>query len=130
MKGLMLHEMTHILIFHPTLLRRLNMITTKNSVSYVSSKNVVAKAREHFNCKSITGIALENQGGSFSVGPHWEVRYILGDYMISHDYIDIVLSDNKGCDFINENCIVDSEIYLKMSFVFLLGNLCALPQGQ
>ena len=135
MKDLLLHEMTHILIFHPTLLRQLNMITIKNSVSYVSSKNVVAKAREHFNCKSITGVALENQGSSGSVGSHWEARYMLGDYMISHDYIDIVLSDitiamfkdsgfydvnyysgglfkygkNKGCDFINKKCIVDSE---------------------
>ena len=135
MKDLLLHEMTHILIFHPTLLRRLNMITTKNFVSYVSTKNVVEKAREHFNCTSITGVALENQGSLGSVGSHWEARYMLGDYMISQDYIDIVLSDitiamfkdsgfydvnyysgglfkygkNKGCDFLNKKCIVDSE---------------------
>ena len=135
MKNILLHEMTHILVFHPYLLEKLNMITKKNSVSYVHSTNVVLKARQHFNCPSITGVALENQGSEGSVGSHWEARYMLGDYMISTDYIDVVLSDisialfedsgfyeveyysgglfkfgkNKGCDFINKKCIVNAN---------------------
>ena len=135
MKNTLIHEITHILVFHPYILEKLNMITKKNSVSYVSSRNVVLKARQHFNCPSITGVALENQGSEGSVGSHWEARYMLGDYMISTDYIDVVLSDisiamfedsgfyeveyysgglfkygkNKGCDFINKKCIVNEN---------------------
>jgi leishmanolysin len=134
MKNLLLHEMTHILVFHPYLLEDLNMITKRNSVYYVSSTNVVLKARQHFNCPTMIGVPLENQGGESSAGSHWEARHMLGDYMISTDYIDIVLSDitiamfedsgfyeveyysgglfkygkNKGCDFINKKCIAQS----------------------
>ena len=148
MKNLLLHEMTHILIFHPYLLEDLNMITKKNSEYYVSSTNVVLKARQHFNCPTMTGVPLENQGGEGSAGSHWEARYMLGDYMISTDYIDMVLSDitiamfedsgfyeveyysgglfkygkNKGCDFINKKCIVGSGPLFADEF-------CVTPSG-
>ena len=35
------------------------------------------EARDHFNCSSLTGVELENQGGSGTVLSHWEKR-ILG----------------------------------------------------
>ena len=147
MKNTLLHEITHILIFNPLLLEKLNMITKKNSVSYVHSTNVVSKARQHFNCPSITGVPLENQGGVGSAGSHWEARYMLGDYMISTDYIDVVLSDisialfedsgfyeveyysgglfkygkNKGCDFINKKCLINANPLFEDEF-------CNTPQ--
>ena len=127
MKNLLLHEITHILVFSPNLFQVLNMV----SGSKIISPNAVLKARQHFNCGSLNGIPLENQGGEGSVGSHWESRYMLGDYMISTDYIDTTLSDitlalfedtgyykvnyysgglfkygkNKGCNFINQKCI-------------------------
>ena len=142
MKHLLLHEMTHILVFHPTLLKYLNMIKTSNSVNYVNSKNVVLKARQHFNCASLTGVPLENQGGEGSAGSHWEARYMLGDYMISTDYMDNVISDitiamfedsgfyeveyysgglfkfgkNKGCDFLNKKCIENGNLLFEDEF--------------
>ena len=135
MKSLLLHEMTHILIFSPQLLKDLGMTTTKSSVTYVNSNNVVIKARQHFNCATITGVPLEDQGGQGSAGSHWEARYMLGDYMISTNYIDNVISDitlalfedsglydvdyysgglfkygkNKGCTFLNNKCIVNGS---------------------
>ena len=142
MKHLLLHEMTHILVFHPTLLKYLKMIKTSNSVSYVNSPNVVLKARQHYNCPSLTGVPLENQGGEGSVGSHWEARYMLGDYMISTDYMENVISDitiamfedsgfyqveyysgglfkfgkNKGCDFLNKKCIEKNELLFEDEF--------------
>jgi hypothetical protein len=135
MKSLLLHEMTHIIAFTPTLLGDWGMTTTRNSVTYVNSNNVVIKARQHFNCASITGVPLENQGGQGSAGSHWEARYMLGDYMISTNYLDNVISDitfalfedsglyeveyfsgglfkygkNKGCSFFNNKCIVNGN---------------------
>ena len=135
MKKLLLHEITHILIFSPNLLESLGMLQTRNSISYITSTKALLKARQHFNCGSMTGIPLENQGGEGSAGAHWESRYMLGDYMISTDYNDNVLSDitlalfedsgfyqvnyytgglfkfgkNKGCSFLNQKCIVNKN---------------------
>ena len=39
------------------------------------------------------GVELENQGGDRSAGSHWEARYMLGDYIISTDYIEYSISD-------------------------------------
>ena len=135
MKSLLLHEMTHILIFSPNLMENMGLLTTINSVTYVNSNNVVIKARQHFNCASITGLPLENQGEKGSAGSHWEARYMLGDYMISTNYIDNAISDitlalfedsgiysveyysgglfkfgkNKGCSFLNNKCIINNK---------------------
>ena len=135
MKNLLLHEITHILAFHPDIFSNLHMYKTVGSISYIISSNAVAKAREHFGCSSLTQIPLENQGGSGSVGAHWESRYMLGDYMISTDYPDQAISDitlglfedtgfykvnyysgglfkfgkNKGCEFFNKDCIENEQ---------------------
>ena len=130
-KNILLHEITHILIFHPFFFQYLNLSKTEGSNSYITSKKVIEQARKHFNCSSLNKIPLENQGGEGSVGSHWESRYMLGDYMISTDYPDSAISDitlalfedsgfykvnyysgglfkfgkNKGCDFFNKKCI-------------------------
>lgn len=134
---LFLHEMSHVLIFHPTFFINLNMLTSKvinnERIYYINSPKVVEKAKLHFGCSSIIGIPLENYGGHGSAGSHWESRYMLGDYMIATDYPEIVISDislavfedsgfykvnyysgglfrfgkGEGCDFFNKNCIVD-----------------------
>ena len=135
MKSLLLHEMTHILVFSPNLMADLGLTTKRSSVTYVTSNNVLIKARQHFNCASITGVPLEDQGGQGSAGSHWEARHMLGDYMISTNYIDNVISDitialfedsglyeveyfsgglfkygkNKGCSFLNNKCIVSGS---------------------
>ena len=136
MKNVLFHEITHILVFSPNLFNSLGMLSSgKNKVYYIVSENALLKARQHFNCGSLYGIPLENQGGEGSVGSHWESRYMLGDYMISTDYADLVISDitlalfedtgyykvdyysgglfkfgkNKGCQFLNEKCIKNGE---------------------
>ena len=135
MKNILLHEITHILIFSPNLLEKLEMTSKIGSITYVTSPKVIIKARQHFNCPSITGMPLEDHGGQGSAGSHWESRLMLGDYMISTDYMDIVISDitialfedsglykveyysgglfkfgkNKGCSFFNDKCIVKGK---------------------
>ena len=137
MKNLLLHELTHVLGFYPDILKSLNLITTKevnNQIfTYINSPKVIEKAKLHFGCDYIEGIQLENQGGTGSVGSHWESRYMLGDYMISFDYSDVVISDitlalledtglykanyytgglfrygkNQGCAFLRKKCVYD-----------------------
>ena len=134
-KKILFHEITHILIFNPNILYDLGMITQKNSIYYVNSANVLLRAKQHYNCASITGVPLEDQGSRGSAGTHWEARYMLGDYMISTNYYDSVISNitlalfedsgfykvnyysgglfkfgkNKGCEFLNQKCIINGQ---------------------
>ena len=132
---LFLHEMSHVLIFHPSFFMFLNMLSQKivnnEIIYYISTPKVLEKARLHFGCNSLEGIPLENFGGVGSSGSHWESRYMLGDYMIATDYPEIVISDislavfedsgyykvnyytgglfrfgkGEGCNFFNEKCV-------------------------
>ena len=146
MKYLLFHELTHVLIFNPELFSALGMSTVKifdgSFVTFVNSPRVLTKARQHFNCPTLNGIPLENQGAEGSRASHWEARYMLGDYMISTNYIDNAISDitlalfedsgfyrveyysgnlfkfgkNAGCSFFKEKCIVDGNTDFKSEF--------------
>ena len=146
MKILILHELTHVLVFSPDLFELLGMTTKQifdgSLVSVINTPKVLAVARQHYNCKSLTGIPLENQGSTGSAGSHWESRYMLGDYMISTDYMDNVISDitlalfedskiykvnyysgglfkfgkNMGCSFFDKKCIEDGSTDFKEEF--------------
>ena len=131
MKNILLHEITHVLVFHPIFFNYFNMNTTENGISFIKSTKVLEKSREYFNCSSLTKIPLEDYGDEKSAGSHWESRYMLGDYMISTDYPDAAISDitlalfedtglykvnyytgglfkfgkNKGCEFFNSTCV-------------------------
>ena len=134
-KNIIFHEITHILVFSHDLLIYLGMTTTINNLIYINSKEVLSRAKMHFNCNSLKGLPLEDQGENGSVGSHWEARYMLGDYMNSVIYIDNVISDitlalfedtgfyqveyysgglfkfgkNSGCIFLNEKCIFNGN---------------------
>lgn len=135
MKQILLHEITHVLGFTNSLFSKKNLMEKINGLYFITSPKALEKARKHFNCKSLTGIQLENQGGEGSAGSHWEAKNMLGDYMISTNYADSVISDitlalledtgfyqvnyysgglfkfgkNKGCGFFNNKCINNDE---------------------
>ena len=141
-KHLIFHEIIHILAFDPVLLKNLGMTKTSHSITYINSQRVISKARQHFNCTTLTGIALESQKDLGDPGAHWDARYMLGDIMISNDYIDSALSDitlslledtkyykvnyysgnlfkfgkNKGCDFFNDKCIINNKLIFEEEF--------------
>ena len=144
---LLLHEITHVLGFSEYLYdyfqTNSTLIKTKeiNGIkrTLFTGENVIKQAKRHFNCDNIEGIELENQGGDGSAGSHWEARIMLGDYMISTDYPEIVISEislalledsgwyyvnyytgglfrygkGLGCDFLNNKCVYsDSSNYI------------------
>ena len=41
------------------------------TVNQIVTPSVVAVVRAHFNCPSLTGAELEDQGGSGTAGSHW-----------------------------------------------------------
>ena len=135
MKNILLHEITHVLVFSPDIFENLHLNRAINGMSYIISKNVVTQAQKHFDCNSLIGVPLENQGGTGSAGAHWESRYMLGDYMVSTDFPDSAISDitlalfedsgfykvnyysgglfkfgkGAGCRFFNDKCVLNDE---------------------
>lgn len=159
---LALHEISHILLFNDDLYKdfihpeTLNPIDYKNvikttinkfdqKVDTVISKNVVEKARKHFNCKTLEGVPLEYNGGENSTGGHWSRKIMNTDYMIGRSHGENLISDislaffedsgwykvdyskanifywgkNKGCRFFTDNCVKKSHII--KNFLKVLG---------
>jgi hypothetical protein len=139
---LLLHEITHVLVFSENLFKYFQYydVTTTKTVNGVTrtliqTPKVLEVAAQHFGCSSIDGVEIENQGGVGSAGSHWEARIMLGDYMISTDYPEIVISDislalfedsgwykvnyytgglfrfgkGQGCSFLNSKCVSSDE---------------------
>jgi len=89
------------------------------------------RVRNYFNCPTARGAYLENQGGSGSVGSHFERRVFGNEVMTASSMIDQRISEfslallegtgwykvnyelaepmtygkNKGCDFLNKKCM-------------------------
>ena len=156
-KNIFLHEITHVLIFNPIFLAYLNMLKIDDENIYVKSPKVLEKARNHFNCQTLEGLPLEDQGGDGTAGFHWEGRYMLGDYMIGADYPDSVISDitlavlqdsgfyevdynygglfkfgkNKGCEFFNKKCIENGVVSFEEEFCLYTGtSMCSQSKAS
>ena len=147
---LLLHEISHVLVFSNSLFDLFNIegnVTTTKIINgiertLIKTPKVKNIASQHFNCSSIDGVEIENQGGKGSAGSHWEARVMLGDYMISTDYPEIVISDitlalfedsgwyevnyytgglfrfgkGQGCKFLNSSCITSSKSNFEWDF--------------
>jgi hypothetical protein len=146
LQTILFHEITHILVFDPNLLDKFGAIKREiidnETRFYISSPLALEKARLHFGCDSLKGIPLEDQGDEGSAGSHWEGRYMLGDYMVSTNYHENVISDitlalfedsgwykpnyytgglfrfgkNQGCSFLEEKCVKNKKEGLETDF--------------
>ena len=112
---------------------------------YINSIKLLDTARKYFKCSSLKGVALEEYGGQGTVGSHWDARVLLGDYMngviypeeqVISEFTLAVLEDlgyyeanyytggllkygkNKGCDFLNQRCIINGKINSQFSNEF------------
>ena len=134
---ILVHEFTHILGFTKTFFEEIykNIFyeTDKYGIerSYLNSPKLLNVAKKYFNCDSLKGVELENQGGEGTAGSHWETRILLGEYMNGYSYTEeqviseftlALLEDsgyykanyytgglmrfgkNKGCAFLEEKC--------------------------
>ena len=135
---ILVHEFTHILGFSINFFEKFyhNIVydTDKYGIEriYLNSPKLLSVAKKYFNCDSLTGVELENQGGEGTAGSHWEARILLGEYMNGYSYTEeqviseftlAVLEDsgyykpnyytgglmrygkNKGCDFLENKCV-------------------------
>lgn len=90
------HEFTHILGFSNDLFERyvdssgrrrtLSEVVTQirigsETFNAIKLPEVINYARTYFNCPSIQGVPLENNGGDGSAGSHWEKTFMPQEYM-------------------------------------------------
>lgn len=101
-------------------------------VSKIVSPRVIAEAQAYFDCSSLDGVEIEDQGGSGTAGSHWEKRILYQEYMngvgsnvktfrsrltlayfedTGHYQADYTAADSgmnwgavKGCSFLQEKC--------------------------
>ena len=112
---------------------------------------MVEAAKKHFNCPTLKGVELENQGGSGTDGSHWEERIMAGDFMIGEDLDEYVISPmslalmedsgwyqvnyfhaglfrfgkNQGCGFVDGKCITNEKSTFSNEYlVNQLNSLC------
>jgi len=140
-----IHEMIHALGFSSGLYSTyINPATNKRLTGHVRSKTVnggqvqyinlpplTKRLREHFNCPTLEGAYLENQGGSLSAGSHFERRIFFNEFMTGSGIRDVKITEftlallegtgwyevdytyaepitygkNKGCDFLDTPCV-------------------------
>ena len=101
----------------------------------IATPKVLEIAKTYYNCSSIEGVELEDQGGQGSSGSHWEQRILLGDYMGAVIYQEeMVISEitlalledsgwykinyytgglmrfgkNQGCQFLENFCLYNN----------------------
>lgn len=107
---LLIHEITHVLVFNEVLYEYFWNPETQKKVPYsdtvqenvmingvsrnlIKSPKVLEVAKKYFNCSTMQGVELEAQGGSGSAGSHWESRTMLGEYMIAQSYGEVFISE-------------------------------------
>ena len=96
-----LHELTHALGFLYTMFpyfpNGAEGTYTKANIrqverTLIKTPKVLEVAKKYFNCSSLIGVELEDQGGTGSALSHWEQRVLLGDYMGA-----VVYQEENGC---------------------------------
>jgi len=101
-----LHEITHVLGFSSSLFqyfvdangyKRTGHILTRSiggsTYSVINLLPLTTKIREHFGCSTLEGGIMENQGGSGSMGSHFERRFYGFEYMTSSIVPDMRISN-------------------------------------
>jgi len=139
-----LHEMAHILGFSSGLypffidsstLQNKTVLFEKTlngeNIKYLDVEPLTTRLKNHFNCPTLEGGYLENEGGTGSAGSHWERKIFFNEFMTASSITDAVVSEftlallegtgwyqvdysfaepfrwgyNRSCTFINNKCI-------------------------
>jgi proprotein convertase subtilisin/kexin type 5 len=140
----MLHETLHVIVLSPVLYTnyltanrntivqatRLSATNTTQTLNAIASSGLLGFAQQYFNCPSMTGVFLENQGSTISTNSHWnklllgnEVMtsqrtgypsfslfsfYLMSDsgwYQMDFSQADVITwGKYAGCDFVNQAC--------------------------
>jgi len=96
-----MHEITHVLGISNSLFDRFpaqhrigRTMSNGQQVSYIDLPPLTERLRKHFNCPTLKGAYLEDDGGAGSAGSHLERRIFMNDYMTAS-----VMPDQRISEF-------------------------------
>jgi leishmanolysin len=69
-----------------------NVVAKVNNINYIIMPEVKKLAANYFNCATVNGGTLENEGGSGSAGSHWERVTFGNEAMTASEFDDSVFS--------------------------------------
>lgn len=89
LKGLFLHEVTHVLGFSQNQFSesifdgKIEEITTPDNTKKKAFvfNSILSYAKEYFGCSSLTGVEIEDDGGDGTAGSHFEKRQLMNEIM-------------------------------------------------
>jgi len=61
--------------------------------TYLNVEPLTTKLRNHFDCDTIEGAILENDGNQGSAGSHFERRTFQAEFMTANDIVDARISE-------------------------------------
>ncbi|XGW06157.1 hypothetical protein V3C99_016462 [Haemonchus contortus] len=122
----------------------------KHNIHMIVTRKVREEARRHFNCSTLEGAELENQGISGTLGSHWEKRAFenelmtadsthlpvlsrlslalledSGWYKVNYDKAeDMEWGKNLGCNFATKSCLTWMKLNPSDPYPF-----CTVPRG-
>ena len=65
-----------------------NVLLRGASRQVLKSPKVLETARNYFQCSTISGVEIENEGGSGSAGAHWERTILHNEQMTASSIAD------------------------------------------
>jgi len=149
-----LHELLHVMGFNYQLFSYfvdenwqflpIEKIVKKNAKGkdMIITPRVVEATRIHYGCSTIEGLELEDDGGSGTVGSHWEERIMSGEVMNGMDTKEAALSEmtlalledsgwyktkkftgglfmfgrKKQCEFLQDKCVTEHGTKFKNEY--------------
>jgi hypothetical protein len=57
------------------------MVFRNINTTILKTPKVTQTAKDHYNCSSLKGMQLENQGNSATIGSHWEKSILFNEIM-------------------------------------------------
>eukprot|EP00756_Hemistasia_phaeocysticola_P064750 Hpha_TRINITY_DN8036_c0_g2::TRINITY_DN8036_c0_g2_i1::g.140158::m.140158 len=91
------HELMHALGFSSeTFVNGMQQRIERGTRAVITSPKALAKAREHFGCGTLSGVALENDGGEGTAGSHWDKQVMGTEAMTGvlssgeHEYVSAI----------------------------------------
>jgi len=68
---------------------------TVSGKTYFKGKKTIEYAKKHYNCNSIKGVMMEDDGGEGTAGAHWEKSWVNDEIMAGivtgkTDYVSIL----------------------------------------
>ena len=139
----LIHEILHGLGFNPSLYTSFTKVSggygyfRENGAYIMIGNELVKQVKRHFDCDTIDGVKMENEGDSGSSGAHFERLHFGNETMVSEDINYPVLSSftlallkdsgfysvdmdkaqefhwgkNKGCAFLTDDICTKSDQY-------------------